>query len=331
MRAVVIKDHENRDSVGIVEIDDPAPGENEVVVDVKACGINFTDYLSLGGGYQNYPAPPFTPGKDAAGIISALGPGVTGHAVGDRVLAHVNHGAMAEKVACHEALACPLPTGVGFDDAAAIGLSYLTAYFALTVRGRLADGEIVLVNGASGGVGLAAVEIAKALGARVLAGLTTPSKGADVLKWGADAIIDLSAENLRDAVRDQVMAATDGAGVDVVFDLVGGAPFDASMRAIAWSGRAVVPGFTSGTIPSVKTNYLLLKNIAVVGMAISSYFDRREPEIAEAQSAIFDLWKADKVHPHIMARFPLADFSKAIALIEERKIVGKAVLLMDAA
>jgi NADPH2:quinone reductase len=210
-----------------------------------------------------------------------------------------------------------------------MGLPYQTAYVALVLRGGLKADERVLINGASGGVGLAAVAIAKALGATTLAGLTTPSKGEAIKQWGADAIIDLTADNLRDSLRDQVMAATDNAGVDLVFDLVGGAPFDASMRAIAWSGRVVVSGFTTGTIPTVKTNYLLLKNIAVVGMAISSYFDRRAPEIAIAQAAIFDLWKEDKVHPHIMARFPLDEFAKAIALIEDRKIVGKAVLVMD--
>jgi NADPH2:quinone reductase len=329
MRAVMIHEFGNRDTVAVEEIDDPVPGPGQVVVAVKAAGVNFTDLLSLDGKYQNLPPLPFTPGKDAAGVIAAVGDDVTCVRPGDRVIAHVNDGALAERVVADERLCFRLPDGMDFETAAAMGLPYETAYVALAMRGRLQAGERVLINGASGGVGLAAVEIAKALGARVLAGLTTPSKGADVLKLGADAIIDLSAENLRDAVRDQVMAATDGAGVDVVFDLIGGAPFDASMRAIAWSGRAVVSGFTSGTIPSVKTNYLLLKNIAVVGMAISSYFDRRAPEIAEAQAAIFELWKADKIHPHIMARFPLDDFRAAIALIEDRKIVGKAVLVME--
>ena len=329
MRAVVIKDHENRDSVGIVEIDDPAPGENEVVVDVKACGINFTDYLSLGGGYQNNPAPPFTPGKDAAGIISALGPGVTGHAVGDRVLAHVNHGAMAEKVACHEALACALPTGVGFDDAAAIGLSYLTAYFALTVRGRLADGEIVLVNGASGGVGLASVALAKALGAKtVLGGMTTPAKAPAIIAAGADATIDLTADGLKDALRQQVAEATGGRGVDLAVDLVGGEVFDATLRAIADEGRVVVTGFTSGPIPAVRTNYLLLKNISVVGMTVAAYMKSRSPEIARAQAEIFDLAKAGKIDPNIMERLPFERFMDGIMLLGDRKIVGKAVLVM---
>ncbi len=330
MRAVMIREFGNRGAVAVEKIDDPVPGPGEVLIDVKAAGVNFTDLLSLDGKYQNLPPLPFTPGKDASGVVAAVGDGATLVSPGDRVIAHVNDSALAQRVVADERLCFRLPDAMDFESAAAMGLPYETAYVALAMRGGLKAGERVLINGASGGVGLAAVEIAKALGAKkTLAGLTTPSKGEAVEKWGADGIIDLSADNLRDAVRDQVMAMTDGAGVDLVFDLVGGAPFDASLRAIAWSGRVVVSGFTSGTIPSVKTNYLLLKNIAVVGMAVSSYFDRRAPEIAMAQAAIFDLWKDGKVHPHIMARFPLDDFSKAIALIEDRKIVGKAVLVMD--
>ena len=329
MRAVMIREFGNRGAVTVEEIDDPLLGPGEVLIDVKAAGVNFTDLLSLDGKYQNLPPLPFTPGKDASGIVSAVGEGTTLVSQGDRVIAHVNDGALAERVVADERLCFRLPDGMAFEAAAAMGLPYQTAYVALALRGGLKAGEKVLINGASGGVGLAAVEIAKALGATTLAGLTSPSKGEAVQQWGADGIIDLSAENLRDAVRDQVMAATGDAGVDLVFDLVGGAPFDASLRAIAWSGRVIVSGFTTGTIPSVKTNYLLLKNIAVVGMAISSYFDRRAPEVATAQEAIFELWKDDKVHPHIMARFPINEFSKAIALIEDRKIVGKAVLVME--
>jgi len=329
MRAVLIREFGNRGAVAVEEIDDPVPGPGEVLVDVKAAGVNFTDLLSLDGKYQNLPPLPFTPGKDASGIVASVGDGTTLVSPGDRVIAHVNDGALAERVIADERLCFRLPDKMDFETAAAMGLPYQTAYVALVLRGGLKADERVLINGASGGVGLAAVAIAKALGATTLAGLTTPSKGEAIKQWGADAIIDLTADNLRDSLRDQVMAATDNAGVDLVFDLVGGAPFDASMRAIAWSGRVVVSGFTTGTIPTVKTNYLLLKNIAVVGMAISSYFDRRAPEIAIAQAAIFDLWKEDKVHPHIMARFPLDEFAKAIALIEDRKIVGKAVLVMD--
>ena len=326
MRAVVISDTSNR-TVGIEEVPDPAPADDEVVVDVRVCGINFTDLLSLDGKYQNNPPPPFTPGKDAAGVVSAVGAGVTGLREGDRVIAHVVHGGLAEKVACPEALCFPLPDGVAFDAAAAMGLAYQTAYHALTTRGNLQEGEIVLINGASGGVGMAAVNLAKPLGAgTVLAGLSSPAKAEAVCAAGADAAIDLSREDLRDSLRAQVFEATGRRPADFVFDLVGGAVFDAALRAIGDEGRAVVAGFTSGAIPQLRTNYLLLKNIGVLGMTINSYIHRRSPILAEAQSALFDLLLAGKIDPNIMARYPFEQYMDAIGLLEERKIVGKAVL-----
>ena len=330
MRAVIINETGNRDSVGIEEVADPTADADEVVVDAKACGINFTDYLSLDGKYQNNPPPPFTPGKDVAGVVSAVGSEVKSLMVGDRVIAHVVHGGLAEKVACPETLCFPLPDGVSYDDAAAMGLAYQTAYFALTVRGNLQPGEVVLVNGASGGVGLAAINLAKPLGAGiVLAGLTPPSKGAAVLAAGADAIIDLTQDELKDSLRAQVMEATGKRGVDLGFDLVGGEVFDAALRAIADQGRSVVAGFTSGTIPAVRTNYLLLKNIGVLGMTINSYIKQRSPKLKEAQAALFELLRAGKIQTNIMNRFPFEQFMNAIKLLEDRKIIGKSVLIVD--
>lgn len=328
MRAVVISDTSNR-SVAIEDVPDPVPGDNEILVDVKACGINFTDLLSLDGKYQNNPPPPFTPGKDAAGVVSAVGVNVTEHKVGDRVIAHVIHGAMAEKTVCPAALAFPLPDGVEFDAAAAMGLAYLTGYLALTRRGQMQSGEVVLINGASGGVGLASVSIAKALGAKtVLAGLTTPSKGDAVLAAGADAIIDLTVDDLKDNLRAQVTAATGGQGVDLAFDLVGGEVFDSTLRAIANEGRVVVSGFTSGTIPAVRTNYLLLKNISVVGSTINYYIKDASPLVGEAQAALYELLLAGKVDPNIMNRLSFDEYMDGIKMLEERKIVGKSVLVM---
>lgn len=328
MKAVVISDTSNR-SVAIEEIPDPVPGDDQILVDVKACGVNFTDFLSLDGKYQNNPPVPFTPGKDAAGIVAAVGSNVTNHKVGDRVIAHVIHGAMAEKTVCPAALAFPLPDGVEFDAAAAMGLAYLTGYLALTRRGRMRPGEVVMINGASGGVGLAAVSLAKALGAKiVLAGLTTPSKGDAVKAAGADAIIDLTVDDLKDNLRAQVVAATGGPGLDLAFDLVGGEVFDATLRAIANEGRIVVSGFTSGTIPAVRTNYLLLKNISVVGSTINYYIKDASPLVGEAQAALFELLLAGKIDPHIMNRLPFDRYMDGIKMLEERKIVGKSVLVM---
>ncbi len=328
MRAVVITDTSNR-SVSIEEVADAVPGDDQIVIDVKACGINFTDLLSLDGKYQNNPPPPFTPGKDAAGIVAAVGVNVTGHKVGDRVIAHVIHGAMAEKAVCPAALAFPLPDGVEFDAAAAMGLAYLTGYIALTRRGAMQPGEVVMINGASGGVGLASVSLAKALGASVvLAGLTTPSKGDAVKAAGADAIIDLTVDDLKDNLRAQVTEATGGRGIDLAFDLVGGDVFDATLRAIANEGRVVVSGFTSGTIPSVRTNYLLLKNISVVGSTINYYIQGASPLIGEAQAALYDLLLVGKITPNIMNRLTFDQYMDGIKMLEERKIVGKSVLVM---
>ena len=328
MRAVVITDTSNR-SVSIADVADPTPGDDQILVDVKACGVNFTDLLSLDGKYQNNPPPPFTPGKDAAGIVAAVGANVTDHKVGDRVIAHVIHGGMAEKTVCPAALAFPLPDGVDFEDAAAMGLAYLTGYLELTRRGQMQAGEVVLINGASGGVGLASVSLAKALGADVvLAGLTTPSKGDAVMAAGADAVIDLTVDDLKDNLRAQVTAATDGRGVDLAFDLVGGEVFDATLRAIANEGRVVVSGFTSGTIPSVRTNYLLLKNISVVGSTINYYIKDASPLIGEAQAALYELLLAGKIDPNIMNRLPFDRYMDGIKMLEERRIVGKSVLIM---
>jgi NADPH2:quinone reductase len=329
MRAVVITDTSNR-SVSIADIADPVPGDTEVLVNVKACGVNFTDFLSLDGKYQNNPPPPFTPGKDAAGIVAAVGANVSNHKVGDRVIAHVIHGAMAEKAICPGALAFPLPDGVEFDAAAAMGLAYLTGYLALTRRGQMQPGEVVMVNGASGGVGLASVSLAKALGAKtVLAGLTTPSKGAAVLAAGADTIIDLTVDDLKDNLRAQVMTATNKHGIDLAFDLVGGEVFDATLRAVANEGRVIVSGFTSGTIPAVRTNYLLLKNISVVGSTINYYIKQGSPLVGEAQAALFEFLLAGKIAPNIMNRLPFDQYMEGIRMLEERKIVGKSVLVME--
>lgn len=328
MRAVVIKDTSNR-TVAIENVADPVPGDDEIVIDVKACGINFTDLLSLDGKYQNNPPAPFTPGKDAAGVVSAVGANVAGHKIGDRVIAHVVYGAMAEKSLAPAALAFPLPEGVEFEDAAAMGLSSLTAYLALTRRGQMTAGEVVLINGASGGVGLAAVGIAKALGAKkVLAGLTTPSKADAVRAAGADAIIDLTGDDLKEGLRAQALEATDGYGVDLALDLVGGAVFDATLRTIVQEGRLIVSGFTSGTIPTLKTNYLLLKNISVVGSTMNFYIKDAWPLVGEAQKALFELLLAGKVKPNIMNRLPFDQYMDGILMLEKRTIVGKSVLSM---
>lgn len=327
MRAVVIGELNNKDAVSIQDVADPAPGDGEVLIDVYTCGINFTDYLSLDGRYQNNPPPPFTPGKDAAGVVSAIGPGVSRLSVGDRVIAHVTYGGMAERVCCAEDRCFSIPDEISFSDASGLGLVFMTAYFACKVRGQLRPGQRVLINGASGGVGLAAVGMAKALGAaKVLAGLPTPSKADAVAKAGADAIVELTGDDLRATVRKQVDEATDGAGVDLVIDLLGGDYFDAALRSIANYGRIVVTGFASGSIASVRTNYLLLKNISVVGMTLQTFLDEHSSELGVSQRMTFDLLKAGKISANVTETYPFEQFMAAIERIERREVVGKSVV-----
>ncbi len=327
MRAVVLNAERNREAVTLEDVPEPSFGADDVLVDVAAAAVNFPDILMLDGKYQIRPDPPFILGKDAAGTVAAVGDGVAGFAPGDRVMLYVHYGAFAERVAAPVHQCFALPEGVDFEAGAAMGLVYQTAYLALVERAALQPGETVLVTGGSGGVGLATVSLAKALGAgTVLAGLTTPAKADAVREAGADHIVDFSGENIRDSVRENVHEVTGGEGVDVVIDMVGGDVFDACLRAVAWSGRVVIVGFAGGRIAELKTNYLLLKNIAVMGSTLTGYY-RREPQtMAKAQSVVFDLYSQGRIKAHIMERYPLEAFADALALVERRKVVGKAVL-----
>jgi NADPH2:quinone reductase len=245
-------------------------------------------------------------------------------------LALAESGGYAEQVAVRADLCFRLPDSMSFTDAAAFSLVYDTAWFALRDRARLAIGETVLVLGASGGVGFAAVQLAKAMGARVLAGIARPEKAASVLAAGADATIDLSAADLRESLRDQVRAATNGAGVDVIIDPVGGDIFDAAIRALAWCGRLVVVGFAAGRIPMIKANYLLVKNIEVSGLQVSDYRKRRLDLLIAAYYELFDLWQVGKLVPSSVELFGLADASVALAHVQSRASQGRVVLRIGA-
>jgi len=327
MRAVVMQAFGEPSTAEIHDLPVPQPGPGEVRVAMKAAGVNYPDLLVVRGEYQHKPPLPFTPGKELAGLVEAVGDGVSDLAPGDRVMVQIEHGAFAEQVIAKRSECFKMPDGMDFADAAAMGLVYQTAWFALFDRARMQPGETVLVLGATGGVGLAAIQVAKATGAgTVLAGVTTMSKAQAALDAGADAIIDLSVENLRDGLRDQVQAATDRHGADVIIDPLGGDPFDAAMRALAWQGRMVVVGFAAGRIPVIKANYLLVKNIEVSGLQWSDYRDRTPARMAEAQAEIFRLHAAGKLKPHVMERFPLDRFADALAVIQERRVIGKVVL-----
>lgn len=328
MKAVWVREIGPFENVKVEEVADPTPGPGEVVIDVAAAETNYPDMLVIEGKYQHKPTLPFAPGKAVAGRVSALGEGVTNLKIGARVAAQVEHGAFAEKTRADAKNCFTVPDDVPLDVAAALGLVYQTSWFALKERAYLKPGEIVLVLGAAGGVGMAAVQLAKAMGAKtVIAGVRGDANRQAALKMGADHVIDLSQPNLRDALRDQVQALTGGHGADVVIDPVGGDANAAALRAMAWCGRMVIVGFTSGEIPTVKTNYLLIKNIAVTGLQISDYRDKTPKLMEDAQNAIFDLYRARKIDPFISARLPLERFQEALAAFRDGKAQGKILLV----
>jgi len=326
MRSYRVWEHGAPSSMRVDTLADLVPKEGEMVVDVKAAGINFPDALVVTGKYQLLPERPFTPGKDLAGVVRAVGPGVSGFAPGDRIMAQVEYGAFAEQAIVHPSQAFRMPVGLSFEAAAAMGLVYQTAYFALVERGQYKRGETVLVGGAAGGVGLAAVQIAKGLGAKVLAGVRSSEEAEVVRAAGVDAVIDLSVPDLRESVRTQVLAATDGHGADVVLDPLGADFFAGALRAMAWCGRLVVIGFAAGDIPTLKVNYLLLKNIAVSGLQWSDYRDRTPERVRQVQQDLFDLWRAGAVKPRIMRDFAFSELPEALDLVSQGKVQGKAVV-----
>jgi NADPH:quinone reductase len=327
MRAVVVKEFGPIASHAIGELPDPSPGRGEVLVTIKAAAVNYVDSLVVTGKYQFLPERPFAPGKLPAGVVAALGAGVTHLAVGERVLALAEQGGYAERVAVDAKQCFKLPAAMSFVDAAAMALVYDTAWFALRERARLRPGESVLVLGSTGGVGRAAVQLAKAMGAKVLAGVSNPAKAALVRAAGADCTIDLSKGNLREALRAQVFAGNDGRGVDIVVDPIGGDAFDAALRALAWRGRLVVVGFASGRIPSVETNYLLVKNIEVSGLQVSDYRKRAPELMAQCMQDIFTMFEAGKLKPAATLTYPLDRFAQALQDIVDRRATGRIVLL----
>jgi NADPH:quinone reductase len=326
MRGLVVHEFGPLHSHRIEELSDPKIGERDVLIDVKAIGLNFPDTLMLQGKYQTRPDRPFVPGRDASGVVLAIGPKVTRVRQGDRVIAQVATGAFAEKLAAPEARCFRMPNSMDFITGAGMVTIYNTAYVAVVIRGQVKPGETVLVTGASGGVGLAVVQIARAKGARVLAGVTSKEKGQVALTSGAEALIDLSAPDLRESLREKVFALTDGRGVDAVFDPVGGDVFDAALRAVGYAGRMVIIGFASGRIPEVKGHYVLLKNISVVGAPLDIHF-KMQPELMDtAVAELFRMHEKGEIRPEIMATYPLDDIHKAMDLIVGRKVRGKIVL-----
>lgn len=327
MKAVVVNEFAPVEHAAYAQVADPVPGNGEVLIDVRAAESNYPDILVMEGRYQNKPPLPFSPGKAASGVISRLGEGVTGLAVGDRVAVQVEYGAYAEKLAARAESCFAMPDAMDFETAAALSLVYQTSWFALVERAQFQPGETVLVLGASGGIGSAAVQLAKALGAAVVIACTRGDDGARVAKsLGADHVIDAGMDDLREGLRARVNEVTGGHGADIVIDPVGGTVHAAAMRAMAWCGRMVIIGFAAGDIPQIRSNYLLVRNIAVAGLQWSDYRDRQPGKVAAAQQKIFALWQEGKLKPHVSSVLPLSSFLEALLALRQGNAQGKIIL-----
>lgn len=324
MKAILCKAYGPASTLVLEEVPSPSIKADETLLGVKAASVNFPDTLIIEGKYQFKPSLPFSPGGEAAGIVLATGQNVTHPKVGDRVMALTGWGSFAEEVAVAASNVLPMPEGMDFTTAAAFSMTYGTSMHALKQRAQLQPGETLLVLGAAGGVGLAAVEIGKAMGARVIAAASTAEKLAVAKAAGADELIDYSSENLKDALK----RLTDGRGVDVIYDPVGGELFDAAVRSLAWNGRLLVVGFASGQIPQMAANLVLLKGAAVLGVFWGA-FAQREAERNKANFAeLFTWWAQGTVKPVISKTYPLASADKAIVALSERTVAGKVVIVV---
>lgn len=323
MKAVLCKSFGPAENLVVEEVASPTPKPNEILLDVHAASVNFPDTLIIEGKYQFKPPLPFSPGGEAAGVVAAIGDKVSHLRVGDRVMGLTGWGSFAEQVAVPAYNVLPIPAQMDFATAAAFGMTYGTSMHALKQRGNLQPGETLLVLGAAGGVGLAAVEIGKAMGARVIAAASSAEK-LDVAKQaGADELINYSAESLRDRLKE----LTGGQGVDVIYDPVGGKLFEEAFRSIAWNGRMLVVGFAAGgDIPALPANLPLLKGAALVGVFWGA-FAQRQPQDNAANFEQLFAWHAEgRLRPLISQRFALEQTAAAIAQLGQRKAVGKLVV-----
>ena len=322
MRAMLCTAYGEPEDLTLGEIDLPPPGPGEVAVAVHTAGVNFADSLIIAGTYQEKPPFPFSPGFEAAGIVTEVGAGVTRVAPGDRVLAVVDWGAYAAGLIARESDVFRIPEGIDFITAAGLPITYGTAHAALTWRAGLQSGEVLLVHGAAGGVGLAAVEVGKALGATVIATARTAERLAVTTEHGADHTIDTIDED----IRERVLEITDGRGADVVFDPIGGDIFDASLRSVAWSGRLLIIGFAGGRVPKIPANILLVKNLSALGLYWSAYRKQAPDMLAAEFAQLFEWYERGAIKPRVSHSTELAHAAKALALLRSRQAVGKIVL-----
>ncbi|MEE1921622.1 NADPH:quinone oxidoreductase family protein [Pseudomonas sp. 148P] len=322
MKAVLCKAHGPARDLVLEDVASPTPKKNEILLDVHAASVNFPDTLIIEGKYQFQPPMPFSPGGEAAGVVAMAGENAGAFKAGDRVMALTGWGSFAEQVAVPAYNVMPIPEGMDFVTASAFGMTYGTSMHALTQRGQLQAGETLLVLGASGGVGLAAVEIGKALGARVIAAASSAEKLETARAAGADDLIDYSQASLK----DEIKRLTGGKGVDVIYDPVGGDLFDQAVRGLAWNGRLLVVGFASGRIPELPVNLMLLKGGAVLGVFWGSFAQRQPADNAANFRQLFAWYAEGKLKPLVSKTYPLAEAGEAIAQLASRKAVGKLVV-----
>ena len=322
MRALRVHELSGPKSLRVDDISEPEAGPGEVLIDVRAAGVNFPDVLLTYGKYQFKPTPPFIPGGEAAGVVRAVGPNVHAVAVGDRVAVTMIYGAFAERIIAPEAAVVKLPQSVSFEVAAGTLLTYLTTLHALVDRAALKAGETLLVLGAAGGVGLAAVQLGKLLGARVIAAASTDEKVAFCRSQGADLGICYGHEDLKERTK----SLTGGGGVNVIYDPVGGSLSEAALRAIAWEGRHLVIGFAAGEIPKIPLNLTLLKGCQIVGVFWGQFAMREAQKNRENGERIFSWIAEGKLQPHIDAVLPFAQAGTAFLRMEHRDVKGKLVL-----
>jgi NADPH2:quinone reductase len=322
MKAVMCKSHGMPDTLVVEDVPSPDLTEGQVLISVKACGVNFPDTLIIQGKYQFKPDLPFSPGGEVSGVIKAVGDGVTNVSVGDRVIAFSTWGGFAEELAVDANRLIKMSDKMEFEKASAFILTYGTSYHALKDRANIQPGETLLVLGASGGVGLAAIQLGKAMGARVIAAASTKEKLDVCAANGADELINYSSEDLRARVKE----ITQGTGVDVIYDPVGGALSEKALRDMSWGGRFLVVGFAVGEIPKVPLNLALLKGCSIVGVFWGD-FTRREPALNEANNQeLMRLFEAGKITPHIHKVYPLTQASEALNELLDKKVSGKVVL-----
>jgi NADPH2:quinone reductase len=325
MKAVLCKQYGPPESLTFEDLPSPRPGPGEAVVTVRAASVNFPDVLIIQNKYQFKPPLPFSPGSELAGIVKEVGAGVSGFKAGDKVIAFTTYGAFAEEVKTEASRLLPMPEGMDYPSAAAFLLTYGTSDHALRDRAALKAGETLLVLGAAGGVGLAAIEIGRALGARVIACASSEEKLAVCREHGADATINYANEDLRERIK----ALTDGRGVDVVYDPVGGPYTEAAFRSLAWRGRLLVVGFAAGEIPKLPLNLALLKGAAVVGVFWGDFTKREPQQFADSVRQLGRWFREGKLRPHVSQTFPLRQAAEALKLMAARQVKGKVVLTND--